>query len=91
MGFLLVVLVSGANADDGTTAPRALRRLTPEYLKRLEKLLPNGNFHNNSFESDLRGRRSTWRFRNAILTLRMIYGESAQNHSHVRVFFCGVG
>src|SRR3989442_850906 len=38
LGLVLVVLVTVAAADDGTTAPELLARLTAEHLRRLEVL-----------------------------------------------------
>jgi putative transposase len=46
LGLLLVVLVTGASADDGTTAPRVLRRLTAEHRTRLGKVWADGKYHN---------------------------------------------
>src|SRR4051812_16541999 len=46
LGLLLVVLVTGASADDGTTAPRVLGRLTAEHRSRLGKIWADGKYHN---------------------------------------------
>jgi putative transposase len=46
LGLLLVVLVTGASADDGTTAPRVLGRLTAEHRSRLGKVWADGKYHN---------------------------------------------
>jgi putative transposase len=46
LGLLLVVLVTAASADDGTTAPRVLGRLTPEHRSRLGKVWADGKYHN---------------------------------------------
>ena len=48
LGLLLVVLVTGASADDGTTAPRVLGRLTAEHRSRLGKIWADGKYHNHS-------------------------------------------
>jgi putative transposase len=48
LGLLLVVLVTGASADDGTTAPRVLGRLTAEHRSRLGKVWADGKYHNHS-------------------------------------------
>ena len=50
LGLLLVVLVTGASADDGTTAPRVLGRLTAEHRSRLGKVWADGKYHNHSPE-----------------------------------------
>jgi putative transposase len=46
LGLLLVVLVTAANADDGTTAPQVLRRLTPEHRSRLDEIRGDGKYNN---------------------------------------------
>ena len=46
LGLLLVVLVTAANLDDGTTAPQVLRRLTAGHLVRLELLRGDGKYRN---------------------------------------------
>src|SRR6266542_3995766 len=38
LGLLLVVLVTAANADDGTTAPEVLKQLTAEHQPRLDEI-----------------------------------------------------
>ena len=45
-GLLLVVLVTVASADDGTSAPEVLSRLTADHRTRLEKLWADGKYHN---------------------------------------------
>ncbi len=46
--LLLVVLVTAASADDGTTAPEVLGQLTPEHQSRLKLIWANGKDHNQS-------------------------------------------
>jgi putative transposase len=46
LGLLLVVLVTVASADDGTTAPQVLGRLTPEHRTRLKKVWADGKYNN---------------------------------------------
>ena len=46
LGLLLVVVVTVASADDGTTAPEVLGRLTAEHLSRLELLWADSKYHN---------------------------------------------
>src|SRR3954464_4185209 len=48
LGLLLVVLVTAACADDGTTAPRVLGRLTAEHRSRLGRVWADGKYHNHS-------------------------------------------
>jgi putative transposase len=50
LGLLLVVLVTVASADDGTTASLVLRRLTAEHRSRLELLWADSKYHNHSLE-----------------------------------------
>ena len=50
LGLLLVVLVTVATADDGTTAPRVLGRLTAEHTSRLELLWADSKYHNHRLE-----------------------------------------
>lgn len=51
LGLLLVVLVTSASADDGTTAPRALAELTAEHRSRLGKVWADGKYHNRSLNA----------------------------------------
>jgi putative transposase len=51
LGLLLVVLVTAASADDGTTAPRVLGRLTAEHRTRLGVVWADGKYHNHSLNA----------------------------------------
>lgn len=51
MGLLLVVMVSAASADDGTTAPDVLGRLTPEHATRLQKIRADQKYRNHSLDA----------------------------------------
>jgi putative transposase len=53
LGLLLVVLVTAASADDGTTAPEVLGRLTAEHLSRLAVLWADGKYRNHSLDAYL--------------------------------------
>ncbi len=44
--MLLVVVVTAASADDGTTAPEVLGQLTPEHRSRLKLIWADGKHHN---------------------------------------------
>ena len=46
LGLLLVVPVTAACADDGTTAPQVLSKLTAEHRSRLGKVWADGKYHN---------------------------------------------
>ena len=50
LGLLLVVLVTAANLDDGTTAKRVLRRLTPDHLGRLAKVRGDSKYRNHELD-----------------------------------------
>jgi len=50
MGLLMVVLVTPANADDGTTAPEVLKRLTVEHRSRLDEVRGDGKYNNRSLD-----------------------------------------
>lgn len=49
-GLLPAVLVTGANADDGTTAPEVLKKLTPEHRRRLDELRGDGKYRNHALD-----------------------------------------
>jgi putative transposase len=51
LGLLLVVPVTAASADDGTTAPRVLGRLTAEHRSRLGKMWADGKYHNHALDA----------------------------------------
>jgi putative transposase len=48
LGLLLAVVVTAANADDGTTAPRVLGQLPREDYPRLEKVYADQKYHNHT-------------------------------------------
>lgn len=50
LGLLLVVFVSSANADDGTTAPEVLKRLTKEHTSRLDEIRGDGKYNNRALD-----------------------------------------
>jgi putative transposase len=51
LGLLLVVLVTAASADDGTTAPEVLAKLTAEHRSRLGKVWADGKYHNHGLNA----------------------------------------
>jgi putative transposase len=55
LGLLLVVLVTAANRDDGTTAPRLLTELRAEALPRLSVVWADGKYRNDTLDAWLRG------------------------------------
>ena len=50
LGLLLVVLVTAASADDGTTAPKVLAKLTAEHRSRLGKVWADGKYNNRTLD-----------------------------------------
>jgi putative transposase len=46
LGLLLAVMVTAASADDGTSAPDVLRRLTVEQCTRLQLIWADGKYNN---------------------------------------------
>lgn len=50
LGLLLVVLVTAANADDGTAAPEVLKRLTPAHRSRLDEVRGDGKYNNRALD-----------------------------------------
>ena len=61
LGLVLVVLVTVAAADDGTTAPRVLARLSAEQLSRLELLWADGKYRNHSLDTYLAATKARYR------------------------------
>jgi putative transposase len=57
LGLLLVVLVTAASADDGTTAPEVLAKLTAEHRSRLGKVWADGKYNNRSLDRGLANER----------------------------------
>jgi putative transposase len=54
MGLLLAVTVTAANLDDGTHAPRVLGKLAAARYPRLEVILADNKYHNQTLEEWLR-------------------------------------
>jgi transposase len=50
LGLLMVVLVTAANLDDGTTAPRVFERLTQTHLSRLDEVRGDGKYNNRTLD-----------------------------------------
>lgn len=61
LGLLIAVLVTGANVDDGTAAPRVLELVTPGDLPRLKKILGDNKYHNHSLNAWLSQERPDWK------------------------------
>jgi putative transposase len=50
LGLLLVVLVTSANCDDGTTAPQVLAKLSDEHRTRLDEIRGDGKYNNRTLD-----------------------------------------
>ena len=61
MGLLLVVLVTAANADDGTAAPEILKRLTAEQQTRLDEIRGDSKYNNRSLDRYLEQSRAAYK------------------------------
>jgi putative transposase len=55
LGLLLVVLVTAACADDGTTAPEVLAKLTAEHRSRLGVIWADGKYNNRRLDDWMEG------------------------------------
>lgn len=54
MGLLLVVLVTAANLDDGTHAPKVLAKLTAAHTSRLDEVRGDSKYNNRTLDRYLR-------------------------------------
>jgi putative transposase len=54
MGLLLVVLVTSANADDGTMAPEVLKRLSNKHTSRLDEIRGDSKYNNRALDAYLK-------------------------------------
>ena len=61
MGLLLVVLVTSANADDGTTAPEVLKLLSKEHTSRLDEVRGDSKYNNRSLDAYLKKTNATYK------------------------------
>jgi putative transposase len=61
LGLLVAVLVTGANVDDGTAAPRLLEKVSSEECPRLEVIFGDNKYHNHGLNAWLEAHRPTWR------------------------------
>lgn len=60
LGLLIVVLVTGANVDDGTAAPQLLTRVSPDDVPRLSTIFGDNKYHNHALETWLSQERPAW-------------------------------
>lgn len=60
MGLLIAVLVTGANADDGSAAPQLLELISPEEFPRLTTIFGDNKYRNKALDKWLNAERPTW-------------------------------
>ena len=61
MGFVLAVIITAANIDDGVAATMLFKKITQEQCPRLEVIWGDSKYHNLSFEAFLASERPGWR------------------------------
>lgn len=61
LGLLIVVLVTAANLDDGSTAPQVLEKVTQAAFPRLKTIFGDNKYKNHSLDNWLAGERPGWR------------------------------
>lgn len=61
LGLLMAVLVTAANADDGTTAPQVLGQLPRAEYPRLEKVYADQKYHNHTLRDWMEDERVPYR------------------------------
>ena len=59
-GLLIAIIVTGANADDGTAAPRLLDRVDATSLPRLAVIFGDNKYHNKSLKAWIAKERPGW-------------------------------
>ena len=60
LGLLIAIIVTGANADDGTAAPRLLDRVDATSLPRLAVIFGDNKYHNKSLKAWMAKERPGW-------------------------------
>lgn len=61
LGLLIAIVVTGANADDGTAAPQLLERVDADDLPRLEVIFGDSKYNNKSLQAWMDQNRPQWR------------------------------
>jgi putative transposase len=61
MGFVLVVIITATNMDDGVAATMVFQKITQEKYPRLEVIWGDNKYHNLKFEAFLEHERPGWR------------------------------
>lgn len=60
LGLLIAVIVTGANADDGTAAPQLLETVSAEEFPRLQTIFGDNKYHNKKLNRWLKTNRPQW-------------------------------
>ena len=61
LGLLIAVLITGANVDDGTAAPRLLEQVSQKDFPRLKTIFGDNKYHNKALEAWLEQERPGWK------------------------------
>jgi putative transposase len=61
LGLLIVVLITGANVDDGTAASEVLAQMSQADFPRLETIFGDNKYHNKKLEAWLKQDRPQWK------------------------------
>ena len=60
LGLLIAVTVTGANADDGTAAPRVIDRMSIKDFPRMKTILGDNKYNNKSLDAWMKQHRPDW-------------------------------
>jgi putative transposase len=60
LGLLMVVLITGANVDDGAAAPRVLEQVSATDFPRLKTIFGDNKYHNKGLQAWLKKERPGW-------------------------------
>jgi putative transposase len=60
LGLLIAVVITAANADDGTAAPRLLEKVDQQALPRLEVIFADNKYNNKSLAAWMKQERPEW-------------------------------
>lgn len=61
LGLLVAVLITGANVDDGTAAPKLLDQVSANDFPRLQTIFGDNKYHNHALHAWLAANRPGWR------------------------------
>jgi putative transposase len=60
LGLLVAVLITGANVDDGTAAPKLLEQISVQDFPRLQTIFGDNKYHNHALHAWLTANRPDW-------------------------------